>query len=118
MNKVSIGKIVHYILNEGDAAEINRRRTTSKSIKERLVLTTWPPGAQAHYGNQVMAGQELPAVVVAVFNNESGICNLKVLLDGNDDYWATSRSGSDEPTPFHWHWPEREQLPDMPLQPQ
>jgi hypothetical protein len=44
-------------------------------------------------------------MVVAIFNGESTTCNLKVFLDGEDCYWATSRSLGDKPGT--WSWPPR-----------
>lgn len=65
-----------------------------------------------------------PADVIRVWSAESGCANLRVLLDGRADYWATSRVWDDpevertprySPTPNHegpgyaggtWHWAE------------
>ncbi|GAA4560510.1 hypothetical protein [Planotetraspora kaengkrachanensis] len=40
-----------------------------------------------------------------MFPDANGVCNLQVLLDGNDAYWATSRTEGDEPG--RWSWPPR-----------
>src|SRR5216110_3234321 len=55
------------------------------------------------YGNDVDAGDIVPALIVKVW---SGVCvNLKLLLDGPDTYWATSVEYSADPaTPRSWHW--------------
>ena len=44
-----------------------------------------------HVGNDVDEGQKCAAIVVAVHGDQPDSCvNLKVLLDGADDYWAPS----------------------------
>jgi hypothetical protein len=45
-------------------------------------------------------------VIVKVWNDQ-GLINGKVLLDGMDDYWVTSKSFSDEKKPYTWHWIEK-----------
>lgn len=80
---VNIGRIVHFVTNEG-----NHR----------------------------------PAIVVEVWNKETGCSNLQVFTDGFNDSkgrkqfdqpqnvsWATSVNYSEEPKPYTWHWPEREE---------
>lgn len=114
--KITLGRTVLYVLNEEDANQINRRRTTGQSISDRISVGSWPIGAQAHIGNTVQAGQIYPAVAVAVWDSgDDPAVNLKVQLDGTDDYWATSRhedkdkAHDDLATPKHgtWHWPSR-----------
>lgn len=96
----SVGRIVHYRLSKGDVAEINRRRKRFTEAPSQ----SW--GFQAHTGNQVHAGDVFPAVVVRIFEgNDVGTCNLSVLLDGSDTYWATSRKPGDEDG--QWFWPPR-----------
>lgn len=99
--EVTIGQIVHYTLSEQDAEQINRRRG------DYTVVATQESGGetgfQAHVGNYVIAGEVYPAVVVRVFG-EQGV-NLQVFLDGNDSYWATSRSEGEGPNT--WSWPPR-----------
>jgi len=88
----SPGRIVHYMLTEQDAAEITRRRTTEVAIAQRIEAGRWPIGAQAHIGNPVAAGDVYPAMIVRVFQpSDVGTSNLRVFLDGSDEYWATSR---------------------------
>lgn len=82
----TLGRIVHYTLNDDDAAKINQRRDDDPNS-----------------GNRVEAGQDCAAVVVAAWGNSS--CNLTLLLDGKDTYWALSKSEGDERG--HWHWPPR-----------
>lgn len=81
----TLGRIVQYVLNEGDVAAINQMHP-DKSKR-----------------NPVRAGQTLPAIVVATFGGTT--VNLRVLLDGYGEYWATSRQEGDGP--FYWHWPAR-----------
>lgn len=112
---ITIGRTVHYTLNETDATEINRRRTTGALIAARMKASVpaveggaapiygWPAGAQAHIGNDAQAGQVCPAVSVRVWS--PGMANLQVMLDGNDVYWATSRHEGSEPGT--WAWPPR-----------
>ena len=97
------GRIVYYVVSEQAAAEIMRRRTTGGSIAERLKVLAWPVGAQAHLGNDVKAGDIYPAMMLRVWGT-SGCSNLKVMLDGSDEYWATSVSYDESKIPGSWHW--------------
>jgi hypothetical protein len=115
----SIGHIVHYRLSADDAAQINRRRTTGASIAERLqaalpvgppelgaTIVAWPAGAQAHIGNEAHEGDVYPMLIVRVWGTDpSSSVNGQVFLDGNDVFWATSRSVGDQPGT--WSWPTR-----------
>ncbi|MGQ4358575.1 hypothetical protein [Streptomyces sp. SAS_272] len=83
-----IGTVVLYRLTEGDAAHINPWRKDfhdSGSADSRT-------GFIGHIGNWVQAGDVFPAVVVRVHAESTVTCNLRVLLDGSDAYWATSRA--------------------------
>lgn len=81
------------MLTEQDAAEIMRRRTTGESIATRITAREWPLGAQAHVGNAVAAGDVFPMVIVRVWpGGDVSTVNGRVLLDGSDEFWATSRS--------------------------
>ena len=85
----TVGRIVLYTLNDGDASIIQSRRS------ERAIT-----------GNCVSAGDVFPAIVVRVFPGATnGVCNLQVILDGEDTYWATSRVEGTEPCT--WAWPVR-----------
>ena len=102
----TIGRVVIYKLSDQNAAEINRRRTTPYSIGERIKLncnsqTLWPLGAQAHIGNDCIAGEEFPMTIVRVWSDT--LVNGQLLLDGSDSYWATSVAPGDENG--QWHWP-------------
>lgn len=109
----TIGALVLYTLSDGDAAAINTRRVDFQAFQRRHAHPheAGQPGAtghQAHVGNTAYAGQVFPAHVVAVFpggTEVNGVCNLHVLLDGNDSYWATSRVEGE--TPGTWSWPPR-----------
>ena len=114
----SSGRIVHYRLSADDATQINRRRTTGKSIADRMKLEldrlnherdegvqafAWPAGAQAHIGNEVTEGDTFPMLIVRVWgpSAESAV-NGQVFLDSNDVFWATSRTVGEQPGTFSW----------------
>ena len=98
------GRIVHYRLTEEDAERINRRRTDSASIRDRMAQQQWPVGAQAHIGNAVTPGDYCPMVVVRCWDGTTRV-NGQVFLDGNDTYWVTSAElGAIAGT---WCWPPR-----------
>jgi hypothetical protein len=100
----TVGRTVQYTLSESDANEINRRRITGQSIAERIKAAIWPIGAQAHIGNEAVAGQVYPMVIVRVWGDApTSAVNGQVLLDGNDVYWATSRTVGTQPGT--WAWP-------------
>lgn len=107
--KPTLGRIVHYTLNEADAQAINRRRDDFQAFQRSHAHPHEPgqPGAtghQAHVGNAARVGQAYPAMVVCVFEG-AAVANLQVYLDGNDSYWATSRREGEEPGT--WMWPPR-----------
>ena len=116
----SIGRIVHYRLSAQDVEQITRRRTTGASIAERMkdAATTleipaegapqrcvygWPAGAQAHIGNDVHEGDVFPMLIVRTWGSTAGAAvNGQVFLDGNDVFWATSRTVGEQPGQFAW----------------
>lgn len=102
MDGLTVGRVVHYVLSEGDAQEINKLHEAANIPRDERV-----PGIQYHTGNHVDAGDHCAMVVVKVWNPDIGLINGKVLLDGMDDYWAMSRSFSDEKKPSSWHWIEK-----------
>lgn len=106
MEGVGIGRIVHYVLTEQDAKDVNRRRTTTASIadRSRQLSDKWSVGAQAHIGNVAIAGQHYPMMVVVVFSD--AVVNGQVLLDGNDSLWMTSVGFAMAGGKGTWHWPE------------
>lgn len=89
MNAPTIGRIVHYRLSTTDVQQIDERRREA--------------GGQR--GNSAVPGDVYPAVVVRTFGDSLGV-NLRVLLDGPDTHWATSRGYGVE-TPGCWFWPPR-----------
>ena len=105
MEMPSIGTIVRYVLTKDDAEQINRRREDfgafNRANREAASEPGEFPGRSGHighYGNPAQAGEVCPAVIVRSWGNSpDAAVNLKVLLDGNDDYWATSRSQGDGP---------------------
>lgn len=103
------GRIVHYMLSENDAEQVNRRRTSSASIAGQIPLGKWPIGAQAHIGNRPSAGDVVPLLIVRVWPDEYGVdvpgVNGQAFLDGNDVLWVTSvREGAE---PGQWMWPPK-----------
>ena len=90
--KPTLGRTLLYILTAQDATFINNI----------------PRSRSGGMGSTTAEGDVLPAVVVRIHDPkaERPLVNLKVLLDGNDDYWATSRTEGDGPGT--WSWPPRE----------
>jgi len=79
------------------AEQINKRRSDAARC---IAKHQWEAdGTQVHIGNQVQPEQVCAAMVVAawVSTPESAV-NLKVMLDGADNYWVTSTSVEDERT--------------------
>lgn len=107
MNAPSIGRIVHYRLTGENAVAINRRRTTSNAIADRIKDEKWPLGAQAHIGNGAVEGDAVPLIIVRVWPDEYGPgvpgVNGQALLDGNDALWVTS--AKEGAGPGCWSWP-------------
>lgn len=92
---VASNLIVNYKLSAENAAQINRRRTNSASIADRIKAKIWPTGAQAHIGNDAIEGQILPMVIVGIYSDT--LVNGQVFLDGNDQFWVTSAPQGNEP---------------------
>jgi hypothetical protein len=96
--QVTPGRIVLYKISAGDVGVIDRLHPeTTKDGDGRAVV----------HRNAVAEGQVYPATVVRVFSPGSQTANLRVHLDGDGtaDYWATSRTESDNPGA--WSWPPR-----------
>jgi hypothetical protein len=90
----TIGRIVHYRLNDADVDLIAQRRAHLKAAGGGVI------------GNSVAAGEVYPANVVRTFGGGGDpYVNLQVQLDGYDTYWATSRAEGDGPGT--WGWPPR-----------
>lgn len=100
----TIGRIVLYTLTGVDAQKINKRREDAR--RHMLLHQYNSHGTMVHVGNDVKAGQQVPMVIVAVWGSEpTSYVNGKCLLDGSDDYWATSvKVGDGEGC---WAWPTR-----------
>jgi hypothetical protein len=100
----TIGQIVHYRLSERDAQDINRRRHDFSAFT-RAYGENGNPGATGHvghFGNAVKPGDTFPAMIVKVWDPS---VNLQVHLDGNDLFWATSRTQGEQGG--QWMWPPR-----------
>jgi|SRR5882724_587214 len=100
--KPTLGRIVHYVLNEQDAESINRRRTHARAHMHEHNLNA--TGVIVHVGNEAHAGNIFPMMVVMSWPGD--YVNGQVYLDGNDVYWATSKKEGDGLGTFHW--PPRE----------
>lgn len=97
------GRIVLYRLSADDALRIRTARA------DRTPAIFGSGGTVAPVGNEVNAGDVYPAVLVRVWGDTpESHCNIQVLLDGPDTYWATSRQHShDENAQGTWSWPPR-----------
>lgn len=100
---VTLGRTLHFRLHETHAEAINRRRTSSGSIVERIGSDKWPLCAQAHIGNVVSAGDVFQVIVTRVWSE--GCFNGQVLLDGSDSFWVTSVTEGENNG--QWFWPPR-----------
>lgn len=102
----TLGADVIYTLSDYDAKAINQLRADHYGFVRSLggVLKT---GHQGHQGNSATAGDTCPAKIVKVFG---AACNLQVFNDGNDTYWATSRTEGDG----EGHWIYRDNPADGP----
>lgn len=84
----TIGRVVHYRLSEQDIELIaEHRRETGEQ------------------GNTAYPGDVYPAFVVRAFGDTLSV-NLRVMLDGPDTLWVTSRGYSVQ-TQGCWFWPPR-----------
>lgn len=109
-----VGTVVLYTLSNVDALEVNRRRDDWRAHVRSGALRdfTAATGYQAHVGSTVYAGNTLPAVVVS---DADGYLNLRVLLDGTDDLWATMRTEGDPGQPGTWAYREAAADEDVPV---
>jgi hypothetical protein len=102
MEGVIHGRIVHYVLSEIDAETINARRTKASIPQEERL-----PGVVYPMGNKVEAGEHVVMLITKVWN-ENGLINGRCLLDGNDDFWVTSKSyDAEDKKQYSWHWIEK-----------
>lgn len=88
-----------YTLDETDAAKIAAWRSNFRAFNTQFAGHKHPhePGSAgatghiAHTGRDALAGEVLPATVTGVKDpGTRNRVNIRVHLDGNDDYWATS----------------------------
>lgn len=87
----TIGRIVHYTLSQLDAELIAGKRGYA-SMHAAPVAS-----------NAVNAGDVYPAVIVRTFGGHH--VNLRVMLDGDDTYWACSRMLGEGPGTWAWPYP-------------
>lgn len=92
---ITLGDRVFYTLNSGDVARVVRQRRDGNNM----------PGTT--HGNDPREGQTCPADVVRVFDEDAGVVNLRVLLDGDDVLWVTSAYRGDPETRGFWSPRER-----------
>lgn len=101
MTAPTVGRIVHYALTAADAEMINRRRADYDAHRRSQPRPA--TGHIAHVGNHAAEGDVCAATIVRTFDGHAA--NLQVHLDGNDTYWATSRTEGDGAG--FWSWPAR-----------
>lgn len=92
----SIGRIVHYVLSDSDAASINKRRQDAAASN----VSAGNTGVVVHAGNHATGGDVYPLIITRVWATgdaatEQTACNGQVMLDGNDTLWVTSVSQGD-----------------------
>lgn len=96
-----VGTQVLYTLTGDDAQAINRRREDYSAFRRRATHEVQGEsgrnGHQGHFGNAATESQQYPALLVRVFDPSTTTANLQVHLDGNDTYWATSRTLGEGP---------------------
>lgn len=97
----SVGRIVHYTLNEYDAQQINKRRHDATAHMAEHVEAS--SGVVVHVGNGVREGEVYPLVITRVWGpGETAAFNGQLLLDGNDTLWVTSTAIGDGPHMCAW----------------
>jgi hypothetical protein len=89
---VGLGTIVIYQLSQADADAITLRRSQRGS------------GCHGTQGNYACEGTKCAALVVADFGGDGKELNLKVELDGEDCFWATSRQLGEGPGQWQPTW--------------
>lgn len=97
---VAPGRIVTFVVGQGD---VDRLKECGGNASNTQV------------------GDQLPAMLVKVWNPDTGMTNLKVFTDAPKDYWATSVGYAEHPMATElanehlpveypgrtWHWPAR-----------
>lgn len=103
MSDPSVGRIVHYQLTPEDAEAITRRIDDgTRHIAEHRERAD---GSIVHIGNDAVAGQVLPMLIVRVWSPT--LVNGQVFVDGNFTLWVPSVEYSEGPEFRHWFWPQR-----------
>lgn len=102
MDGLKPGRIVYYVFDDQAAADITRWRAA-------FIPQVPSEDQRRAAGNAVHPGDIAPAMVVRVFdrsvvNGDDGMINLKVMLDGPDEYWATGILYDEGKKPGTWHW--------------
>lgn len=83
------GCIVHYMLRQEDAENINSTMLNQGGMK-----------------TPVSAGQIWGAIITKVIgHDENPPVTLRLLLEGGENYWITDRQRTFKPTPGAWHYP-------------
>jgi hypothetical protein len=81
----TVGRIVLYSMSSQDCQDLYNQR------------------AVGGFGNNPHQGDIYPAMVVAVWGTTpDSAVNLKVMLDGTDTLWRTSRVVGDSPGTYRW----------------
>jgi hypothetical protein len=87
----TIGRIVHYTLNEGDARNIGAKRGVAS------------PNIGSIQGNGVRAGDVYPMLITRAWGDQpDSLVNGQVFLDGGDCLWVTSVKVGEGPRTFAW----------------
>lgn len=95
------GRQILYVLSDTDVQTIMKQRVLSADL-----MNEDDRHLAAFRGNSVLAGDIVPAVIIRVWNEQSGLMNGQALLDGTDSLWLLSRERDANKTPGTWHWPE------------
>jgi len=91
----TIGRIVNYVLTDGDATAINQRRTDAQD--SLAMHRKYRTGAIIHIGNAAREGDIYPMLITRVWDDS--LVNGQVFLDGNDTIWVTSVKFDEAGTP-------------------
>lgn len=94
----------------------NNPMSEEQATVERTPIPGLIEGRMVHYVipvDQKNGGQHRAATICRVWDTDSGLCNLHVFWDGNNDNavdrgpWLGSIYYSDAKLPNTWHWMER-----------
>lgn len=85
MEGLVAGRIVYFVFDAHAAQEVAQQRV-------------------GYAFNTVSEGDISPAMVVRTWNSPSDNVNLKVMLDGQDTYWARRIQYDATKMPGTWHW--------------